>query len=69
MIKLVRTILIDTQELCLVRLHMTFFFVNLRHHNTMYLFLYQNKMKIDQAYKNLATPFEAYGSYNLLNSF
>ena len=61
------TTLINTQVLHLVKLHMTSFFVNLIHHNIVYLFLYQNKMKIDQACKNLATPFEAYESYNLLN--
>ena len=65
MITPVRTILINTQELYLARLRMTFFFVNLHRHNIVCLFLYQNRMTIGQECKNLTTPFEAYGNYNL----
>ena len=64
----VHTILINTRVLYLVLSHMTFFFSNLDRHNIVCLFLYQNKMKIDLACKNLTTPFEACGNYNLLNS-
>ena len=65
MIEWVRTILVNNLKLYSKPKYNLFFFENLHYHNKVCLFLYQNKKKISQLYKNLKALYIVNENYKI----